>query len=137
MIGSLSAQKSYQSENLARDHQQQTEEVTGNPKEREQDINPTALMLKVDCKLGHLPFSKIKVMVENGTLDGRISNCCLLVCTTCSYGKSNKEALEELDTKSSHWITAKMEPATCISVTPMETQILGLVTHMKGNPTTH
>ena len=101
----------------------------------EQSITPSALMLKMHYKLGHLPFSKLKFMAKNGTLDNRMVGCRIPVCAACSYGKATKTPWR---TKSpSHHIGSRpiTAPGLCVSVDQMESPIPGLLAHMKGAPT--
>jgi hypothetical protein len=44
----------------------------------EQSMTPTALLLKMHYKLGHLPFSMLKIMAANGNLDCRMADCHVL-----------------------------------------------------------
>ena len=55
-----------------------------------QYMTPAALMLKMHYKLGHLPFSKLKIMAANGNLDRRMADCHVPICAACSFGKATK-----------------------------------------------
>ena len=76
--------------NLANDWQHKDLEILEQQHQTEQDMNPSALMLKTRYKLGHLPFSRIKTMAANGILDRKMVDCCIPVCAACSYGKPTK-----------------------------------------------
>ena len=135
-INNPSAQEDHQPNYLATNHNQQNINILINQEEIEQHTNPTALMLKVHYKLGHLPFSKIKIMAANGTLDVRMANCCIPICAACSYGKATRKPWR--NQKPNHHIGSQgtTVPGTCVSVDQMESPIPRLVAHMKGNPTT-
>ena len=135
-MNNLSAQENHQPDYLATDHNQQNENIPDNQEETERHTNPTALMLKVHYKLGQLPFSKIKIMAANSTLDVRMANCHIPICAACSYGKATRKPWRSQ--KSNHHIGFQKTtvPGTCVSVDQMESPIPGLVAHMKGNPTT-
>ena len=98
-------------------------------------MTPTALLLKMHYKLGHLPFSKLKIMAANGNLDRRIADCHIPTCATCSFGKATKMPWQmkvPISSLGSHLITA---PGLCVSVDQLESPIPGLLAHMKGLPT--
>lgn len=135
LTSNMLTQESYQPSNLARDHLQQTKDTTGNQEEIKQNANPTTLMLKVHYKLGHLPFSKIRFMAANGTLDGRMANCRIPTCAACSYGKATKKPWRNKTPNHKIGSQQTMMPGICVSVDQMESPIPGLVAHMKGTPT--
>ena len=131
----LPTQEQSQSESLARNGHQQTMNITRSQETREQDTNPSALMLKMHYKLGHLPFSKIRFMAANGTLDGRMANCRIPTCAACSYGKATKKPWRNKTPNHKIGSQQTMMPGICVSVDQMESPIPGLVAHMKGTPT--
>ena len=93
-------------------------------------------MLKVNYKLGHLPFSKFKVMAANSTLDIRMASCCIPVCAACSYSKATRKPWRNKRPNRHIGSQGTTVPGACISVNQMESPISGLVAHMKKNPTT-
>ena len=98
-------------------------------------MTPTALLLKMHYKLGHLPFSKLKIMAANGNLDCRIADCHFPACAACSFGKATKMPWQmkvPISSLGSRLITA---PCLCVSVDQLESPIPGLLAHMKGLPT--
>ena len=68
--------------------------ISGSQEEMEQSITPLALMLKMHYELGHLPFSKLKFMAKNGTLDNRMVGCRIPVCAACSRSEERRVGKE-------------------------------------------
>ena len=103
--------------------------------QEEQSMTPTALLLKMHYKLGHLPFSKFKIMATNGNVDCRMADCHVPACAACSFGKATKmpwRTKAPISSLGSRLITA---PGLCVSVDQLESPIPGLLVHMKGLPT--
>ena len=101
----------------------------------EQSTTLAALLLKMHYKLGHLPFSNLKIMATNGNLDCRMANCHVPICAACSFGKASKmpwQSKVPISSLGSQLITA---PGLCVSVDQLESPIPGLLVHMKGMPT--
>jgi len=47
-------------------------------------------LLRVNYKLGHLSFAKIRFMVAVGWLDKRLGTCSIPKCAGCLYGKATR-----------------------------------------------
>ena len=121
--------------NLAKDWHQKDLEILEQQHQTEQDMNPSAFMLKTHYKLKHLPFSKIKTMAVNGTLDRKLADCRIPVCAACSYGRATKIPWKTKSSTSHIGARLMTAPGLCISVGQMQSLVPGLVAHMKGLPT--
>ena len=56
--------------------------------DEQQQLTPTAELLRAHYKLLHLPFSQISLMAAHGQLPKRLIDCCVPCCTSCLFGKA-------------------------------------------------
>jgi len=69
---------------------QTSERVVDQDEEDKPVKNKAAEFLRTHHCLNHLPFSKIKMMAEIGSLPRRLANVTPPVCSACLYGKATR-----------------------------------------------
>ena len=101
----------------------------------EQEISPTAELLRIHQRLNHLPFRSIQLMAANGHYSKRLVDCCVPKCSACLFGKSTRRPWR---TKAQPTGASKLctFPGQCISVDQLESPTPGLIAQLKGIPTT-
>ena len=110
---------------------QTSERVIDQDEEDKPVENKTAELLRTHHRLNHLPFSKIKLMAENGFLPSRLANVTPPVCSACLYGKATRRPWRSKPRKD-----AKVRKATqvgqIVSVDMLRSPIPGLIAQMSG-----
>ena len=103
------------------------------------DQEPTSLdphdeLLRWHCRLGHLPFDRIKQLVTAGQLPKRLLSCKKPFCSTCQYGKMTKRLwrVKGEDKKATKTAT---RPGQIVSVDQLESNAPGLIAQLKGKLT--
>ena len=98
-------------------------------------LTPTVEMIQWHYRLGHLPFSKLRVMVQEGIIPRRLADCRVPKCSACIYGKMTRRAKKtksKTNPITSRTITA---PGQCVSVDQLESSTPGLIAQLKEKPT--
>jgi hypothetical protein len=80
--------------------------------------------------MGHLPFSKLKVMTRRGDVPGRHQHCLSPVCAACQYGKATRRMWRTKRTNRE--IKQAKSPGECVSVDQVESRAVGFVAQLKG-----
>jgi Reverse transcriptase (RNA-dependent DNA polymerase) len=104
--------------------------------EDESSLDPTATMLYLHCKLGHLPFQTMRNMAKQGFLPRQIIKCREPKCASCMFGAATKRAWRTKTPINSIGNSNKVKkPGDCVSVDQFASPVPGLVSQVKGNPT--
>lgn len=98
-------------------------------------LKPTSELMLWHCRLGHVPFSRIQQMAKKGQLPKRLADCRVPRCASCIYGKMTRRAKRTKNESSKIEARTITGPGACVSVDQLESSTLGLIGHMKGNPT--
>jgi hypothetical protein len=53
---------------------------------------PTAELLRMHYKFGHINFSRLRAMARNGALPKPLADCPLPLCPSCLYGKARRRS---------------------------------------------
>jgi hypothetical protein len=94
---------------------------------------PTAELLRMHYKFGHVSFSRLRAMARNGCLPTYLEDCPLPVCPSCLYGKAKRRPTQ---TKAKSPTKAIRESGDCVSVDVLVSKTPGLVAQMRGWLTT-
>ena len=103
--------------------------------DEQQQLTPTAALLRAHYKLAHLPFDQIRLMAANGHLPKKLINCRVPRCTSCLFGKATKTPWRSKASKDLSRIKVATEPGQCVSVDQLESPTPGLLAQLKGTPT--
>ena len=98
-------------------------------------LPPTAELLLWHYRHGHVPFSRLQAMAKEGSLPRRLRDCRVPKCASCMYGKMTRRAKRAKNEKSGIDARIITGPGACVSVDQLESRTMGLIGHMKGNPT--
>lgn len=98
-------------------------------------MSPTAELIYWHYKLGHLPFSRLRGMAEEGILPKRLSECRLPKCSACIYGKMTRRPKRTKGQTHAIGVRTVTRPGQCVSVDQLESSTPGLIAQLKGTPT--
>ena len=107
-------------------------QVTTDP--LEQELTPTAELLRTHYKLAHLSFKDIQTMAKKGHLPSRLADCRIPRCSGCLFGKATRRPWRT-KSPSNAKIRIATKPGQCISVDQLESPTPGLFGQLKGTPT--
>jgi hypothetical protein len=104
-------------------------------KDEFQDMSAKTEKLLWHYRLGHLPFSAINRLSENGELPKRLFKAPDPLCASCTYGAMTRRAWRS-QAKPRQVSGGKtiVKPGDCISVDQMQSPVPGLIAQTKGNP---
>jgi hypothetical protein len=77
---------------------------------------PTAELLRMHYKFGHVSFSRLRAMARNGCLPTYLEECPLPVCPSCLYGKAKRRSTQTKAKRSINPTKAIRESGDCVSV---------------------
>jgi hypothetical protein len=98
--------------------------------------DPTAELLRLHYKFGHISFSRLRAMARIGTLPTTLETCPLPVCPSCLYGKAKRKPTQTKTKKSINPARQLREPGDCVSVDILVSRTPGLIAQTKGWMTT-
>ena len=93
-------------------------------------------MLKLHYKMGHIPFAKMKIMAEQGTIPKAFAKCETPLCSTCIYAKQARRPWRNKPPKSRQQVTTNLQPGDVVSVDQMVSPTAGFIAQMTGILTT-
>jgi hypothetical protein len=97
--------------------------------------NDQAELMRWHCRLGHLPFLKLKQLTLNGEIPKKLAKVAPPKCASCLFGAMTKIPWCSKETKSSHKVFVGTKPRECVSVDQMTSTELGFVAQLKGKLT--
>jgi hypothetical protein len=107
--------------------------------EQEEDTiaatSPRGELLRWHYRLGHLSFSKLKIMALLNIIPSKLALTRPPKCACCIYGKMTRVPWRT-KSKNNREIRKATAPGQCISVDQMESSTLGFVGQLKGRLTT-
>ena len=101
--------------------------------------DPHKELMRWHCKLGHLPFSRIRLLALKGDLPAsilKVKSNDTPFCAACQYGKATKRPRRTKGVNNRGKIRTATAPAQIVSVDQMESSTAGLIAQLKGKPTT-
>jgi hypothetical protein len=111
-------------------------EGTDTTKDEFEDMSAKTEKMYWHYRLGHLPFSAINRLSENGELPKRLYKAPDTMCASCTYGAMTRQAWRSQCTprnvSGGKTIT---KPGDCVSIDQMQSPVPGLIAQVKGNPT--
>ena len=94
-------------------------------------MEPQDELLQWHYRLGHLPFTRMKEMMNQGTLPGRLLKIDTPFCVPCQYGKMTRRPLR-VKVDAQHKTKIATQPGQVVSVDQLESSTLGFVAQLKG-----
>ena len=88
-------------------------------------------LLRWHYRLGHLPFDRIKQLVNNGQLPKRLLTCHTPICAACQYGKMTKRPWRVKGDNKAMAKTATY-PGQVVSVDKLESTSPSFIAQLKG-----
>ena len=107
------------------------------PPEPEMD-NPRKEMMRWHCKLGHVPFRRLRLLALKGDLPSsllKVPDNDTPFCAACQYGKATKRPKRLKGAENKRSIRTATAPGQVVSVDQMESSTAGLIAQLKGRPT--
>lgn len=95
----------------------------------------TAELLSYHLKYNHAPFSKMRIMAQQGTIPRRLLHCQVPVCAACMYGKATKRPWRTKTIKNKDEAYQPTAPGEVIAVDQMRSPTPGLVAQLTGKLT--
>jgi GAG-pre-integrase domain len=71
---------------------------------------PTAELLRMHYKFGHISFSRLRAMVKSGVLPKALGDCPLPECPACLYGKAKRRPVQTKAKRSVNPVKTVREP---------------------------
>ena len=104
-----------------------------------EDQEPTSLdphdkLLQWHCRLGHLPFDRIRHLALKGQLPKCLLSCKKPFCSACQYGKMTKRPWRVKGDNKNTTKTAT-QPRQIVLVDQLESNTPGLIAQLKGKLT--
>ena len=90
------------------------------------------VLMRWHCRLGHLSFTKLKLLANNGEIPRHLAKVPPPKCAGCLYGAMTKVPWHGKESKSSHKVFVAMRPGECVSVDHMVSTQQGFYTQSKG-----
>ena len=87
-------------------------------------------VLKMHHRLGHIPFLKMRIMIEQGILPKAFVKCKIPSCTTCLYTKQIRRPWRQEPIKQPYLQYRELVPGEVISVDQLVSLTAGLVAQM-------
>lgn len=103
--------------------QQSTKSVVWEDINQDQEglVSPTAELLRIHHRLGHLPFAQIRGMSQHDMLPKRLLSIEPPICTSCMYSKATRRPWRgKPTTNAKHTIKKAMQPGQCNRPTGVE-----------------
>ena len=97
-----------------------------------QGTTPQAEFLAWHCRLGHLPFDRIKHMVKRGDLPNRLLTCKTPKCSACLFGKATERPWRTKAPVNKFSVSPAKIPGGVIVVDQLVSSTPGLIRQMKG-----
>ena len=95
-----------------------------------------ARLATIHERLGHLSFSRLKLLARSGIIPKELANVDAPVCPGCAYGKAHRKPLRSKGIKNRRHIKLATEPGQVISVDQLISPTPGFVPTHRGRPTT-
>ena len=97
--------------------------------------DPKAELMRWHFRLGHMPFSRIAALAQNGDLPRRLADVDPPTCAGCMFGAMTRKRWRGKPSKPSHIFLA-VNVGDCVSVDQMLSTQVGFVAQTKGRLTT-
>jgi hypothetical protein len=97
---------------------------------------PTAELLRMHYKFGHVNFSRLRAIARNGALPKPLADCRLPVCPSCLYVKAWRRSTQNKAKRPIDPARQLKGSGDCVSVDVLVSKTPGLVAQMKGWITT-
>ena len=97
--------------------------------------NDQVELMRWDCRLGYLPFSKLKQLAINGKIPKKLAKVAQPKCAGCLFGATTKIPWRGKENKASHKVFVATKLGECVSVDQMESTDLGFFAQLKGKLT--
>jgi hypothetical protein len=91
---------------------------------------PTAELLRMHNKFGHVSFSRLRAMARNGVLPKGLADCPIPSCPSCLYGKAKRRPTQTKAKKSVNPAGKVLGPGDCVSVDILVSKTPGLIAQM-------
>ena len=98
-------------------------------------LEPQDELLQWHYRLGHLPFTRMKELMNQGTLPRRLLKVIIPFCAACQYGKMTHRPWR-VKGDAQHKTKTATQPGQVVSVDQLESPTLGFVAQLKGILTT-
>lgn len=99
--------------------------------------NPQAELLAWHYQLGHLPFGRIKKLVERGDLPAYLKDAKTPRCASCMFGKASRRPWRTKAPPNRNTIPPATAPGAVVGVDQLISATPGLVGQMRGTLTKH
>ena len=93
------------------------------------------LLLRWHVRLGHLSFSRLKILALQGILPKKLIGCESPICLACKYGKATRRPWRTKAEPNRIQPIKITKPGQCVSVDQMQSSTPGFVAQMKGQLT--
>ena len=87
-------------------------------------------LLRWHYRLGHLPFSNLRLMAARGEIPKRLASCRIPKCQSCLYGRATKRPWRSKGKAVK--LRTVTKPGQCVSVDQLESPVAGFVGQNKG-----
>lgn len=98
--------------------------------------DPQAELMRWHYRLGHLSFSKLKLLARLGEIPKKLQHVVPPKCASCIFGAMTKVPWRGKEDKATHRIFEATGPGECVSVDQMISTQVGFVAQNKGKLTT-
>jgi hypothetical protein len=95
--------------------------------------NPQAELMHWHYRLGHLPFSKLKLLAQLGEIPKRLAKVVAPKCAGCIFAAMTKVPWKGKEKQ--HHIFTATKPGECVSVDQMISTQVGFIAQLKGKLT--
>ena len=89
-------------------------------------------MLRLHCRMGHIPFRKIQLLAEQGSLPKEYAKCDIPVCSSCLYAKMGKRPWRNKLNRKHPPERKQLQPGEVVAVDQMVSPTHGFVAQMTG-----
>lgn len=100
--------------------------------EERQESTPTAELLKMHYKFGHVSFAKLKEMAAQGIIPRRLEKAQTPACTACLYAKATKRRWRDKTSNNKDEAQRATKPGEVVSVDQLVSPTPGLVAQISG-----